>query len=175
MRSPGSIFPPRRAGGPGARRASGALRRRGLAQFNRVSFWVRPECPGYYGDLARAPPLQRGFREASALFGQKAKRVASADHDWNRVVREIGNVPGTRWRASRFSSSFQRAGGDEDLFSISTASSQKSNRTTSKDGPLAWAHRLLIAGYRPAEKSAGRERSRVWEFWLVDQATGQLS
>ena len=77
-------------GGAGVRRLFGGEDWR---RFNRVSFWVRPEGPGFFVTALELRLYNEGVEKLPAPFGQEGETtVVLRNHEWNRVVWEIGNV-----------------------------------------------------------------------------------
>ena len=77
-------------GGAGVRRLFGGEDWR---RFNRVSFWVRPDGPGFFVTALELRLYNEGVEKLPAPFGQEGETtVVLRNHEWNRVVWEIGNV-----------------------------------------------------------------------------------
>ena len=175
---PGSIFPPRRAGGPGARRASGAASTARIGGSSTASRSGSGRITSYVTSL-ELRLFNEGAEKLPALFGQEGETtVVLRNHDWNRVVWEIGNV--ARDKVASFEISCLLSGSEPEatktlVFDIDGLELEKVEPDY-VEGWAVWPGRIAYshAGYRPgAEKSAVASGLGVREFRLVDQATGQ--
>jgi hypothetical protein len=61
--------------------------------FNRLSLWIRPDCPGTKVNALEFRLYNEGTEKLPALFGQEGETtVVLRNQEWNHVVWEIGNV-----------------------------------------------------------------------------------
>ncbi len=61
--------------------------------FNRISFWVYPDCPGFYTVSLDLELHNDGTAKVPPPFGQEGLHtLVLRNHEWNQVVWEIGNV-----------------------------------------------------------------------------------
>jgi hypothetical protein len=62
-------------------------------QFNRLSLWIYPDCPGFCVVALELRLYNEGVEKLPAPFGQEGETtVVLRNHEWNHVVWEIGNV-----------------------------------------------------------------------------------
>lgn len=62
-------------------------------QFNRLSFWIWPDLPGFYTTALDLQLFNDGTKKLPALFGQEGQTsIILQNHSWNHVVWEISNV-----------------------------------------------------------------------------------
>ena len=62
-------------------------------QFNRLSLWIYPDCPGFCVVSLELRLYNEGAEKLPAAFGQEGETtVVLQNHEWNHVVWEIGNV-----------------------------------------------------------------------------------
>jgi hypothetical protein len=63
-------------------------------QFNRLSLWIYPDCPGWQVVALELRVYNDGVEKLPAPFGQEGETTqVLRNHEWNHVLWEIGNVP----------------------------------------------------------------------------------
>ena len=63
-------------------------------QFNRISLWIYPDCPGFYVVALELRLYNDGVEKLPAPFGQEGETtLVLRNHEWNHVLWEIGNLP----------------------------------------------------------------------------------
>ena len=61
--------------------------------FNRLSFWIYPDLPGFYTTALDIHLFNNGVKKIPALFGQEGETsLVLRNHEWNHIVWEIANV-----------------------------------------------------------------------------------
>ncbi len=63
------------------------------SDYNRISVWIRPDCPGAWVNWLELRLFNEGKEKLPALFGQEGETTVMLENDkWNHIVWEIGNV-----------------------------------------------------------------------------------
>ncbi len=178
---------PARLAGPGPRNGRGwgsaGVRRpvggEDWRSFNRVSFWVFPDCPGWQVVALELRLYNEGVEKLPAAFGQEGETtVVLQNQEWNHVVWEIGNVARdrvTRFEVSSLMSGHEPEAADTLTFDLDRLELQEVEPDYT-EGWDVWPGRIAYchAGYSPgATKTAVASGLKAREFHLVDQATGK--
>jgi len=62
-------------------------------QFNRLSLWIYPDCPGFQVVALELRIYNEGVEKLPAPFGQEGETtVVMRNHEWKHVIWEIRNV-----------------------------------------------------------------------------------
>ena len=89
-------------------------------KFNRLSFWIYPDLPGFYTTALGLRLYNDGVKKLPALFAQEGETsLVLHNHEWNHVVWEIGNVE--RDKITTFEMSYGMSGsapGEADSASV---------------------------------------------------------
>lgn len=148
-------------------------------RFNRVSFWVRPEGPGFFITALELRLYNEGVEKLPAPFGQEGETtVVLRNHEWNRVVWEIGNV--ARDKVTSFEFHYLMSGGEPEAgnsvaFDFDDLKLEKVEPDYI-EGWGVWPGRIAYShtGYQTgAEKTAVASGLAAKEFRLIDQETGE--
>jgi len=177
---------PARLNGPGPKNGRGwgsaGVRRQfdgeDWRQFNRVSLWIYPDCPGWYVVALELRVYNAGEQQLPAPFGQEGETtVVLQNHEWNHVVWEIGNV--ARDKVTRFEISGLMSGHEPEAAEILAYDLDHLELQQVEpdyiEGWDVWPGRISYshAGYQSgAAKSAIATGLKARAFRLVDQASG---
>lgn len=149
--------------------------------YNRISFWIYPDLPGFYTTALDLQLYNDGKEKLPAIFGQEGSTsLILHDHQWNHVVWEIGNV--ARDRITAFEASYGLSGSapgeaDSIRFFFDDLTLEKVD-PDKIEGWDVWPGRIAYsqAGYQTgAEKSAVASGLDARTFELVDQHTGKVA
>jgi hypothetical protein len=147
--------------------------------FNRLSFWVYPDCPGFYVVALELRLYNEGVEKLPAPFGQEGETTqVLRNHEWNHVVWEIGNV--ARDKVTRFEISSLMSGHEPEAAEALTYDFDHLELEKVEpdyvEGWDVWSGRISYShtGYQSgATKSAIASGLNTKEFRLIDQATGK--
>jgi hypothetical protein len=148
-------------------------------RWNRVSFRVRPEGPGFYVTALELRLYNEGIEKLPALFGQEGETtVILRNHEWNHVVWEIDNV--ARDKVTSLEIHYLMSGGEPEagnsvVFDIDRLELEKVDPDY-VEGWGVWPGRISYShtGYRTgAAKSALASGLAARDFRLIDQGTGE--
>ncbi len=162
---------------------SGVIRRfdgEDWRQFNRLSLWIYPDCPGHYVATLELHLNNEGMEKLPALFGQEGEHsLVLRNHEWNHVVWEIGNVARDKVTALKFS--YGMAGNEPDGADMIAFDFDRLELERVEgdyiEGWDVWPGRISYShmGYSPgAVKSAIASGLRAKEFRLINQKTKQV-
>ena len=147
--------------------------------FNRLSLWVCPDCPGFYVVALELRLFNEGAEKLPALFGQEGETTqVLRNHEWNHVVWEIGNVARdkvTRLEISGLMSGHEPEAADAQTYDFDHLELEKV-APDYVEGWDVWGGRISYShtGYQSgATKSAIASGLNTKEFCLIDQATGK--
>lgn len=147
--------------------------------FNRLSFWIYPDCPGWNVIALELRLYNEGEEKLPAVFGQEGETtVVLRNHEWNHVVWEIGNVARdnvTRFEISGLMSGHEPEAADVLTYDLDHLELQKVDPDYI-EGWDVWPGRIAYShtGYQPgAAKSAVASGLNVERFRLLEQATGK--
>ncbi|HZR20053.1 MAG TPA: glycoside hydrolase family 9 protein [Verrucomicrobiae bacterium] len=148
-------------------------------QFNRLSLWIYPDCPGFQVIALELRLSNDGEQKLPALFGQEGETtVVLRNHEWNRVVWEIGNV--ARDKVTRLEVTSLMSGNEPEAASTLTYDFAHLELEQVEpdyiEGWDVWPGRISYshAGYQPgARKSAIASGLSAKEFRVKDQPTGK--
>jgi hypothetical protein len=178
---------PTRLDGPAAKSGRGwgsaGVRRRldgeDWRSFNRLSFWVYSDCPGFYVVALELRLYNDGVEKLPATFGQEGETtVVLRNHEWTHVFWEIGNV--ARDKVTQLEISCLMSGNEPEATDTLTYDvSRLQLETVDPDyveGWGVWPGRISYShsGYQSgASKSAIASGLKASEFRLVDVTTGK--
>ena len=75
------------------------------SNYNRISLWIFPDCPGAYQNWLEMTVFNDGIEKLPALFGQEGETtILLQNGEWNHIVWEIGNVSRDRITGFQISS-----------------------------------------------------------------------
>src|SRR6266478_9125827 len=90
-------------------------------QFNRLSLWIYPDCPGFSVVEMELRLSNDGVEKLPAPFGQEGETtLVLRNHEWNKVAWEIGNV--ARDKITRLEISCLMSGNEPDAAEVLTYS-----------------------------------------------------
>ena len=146
-------------------------------QFNRLSFWIYPDCPGFNVVALELRLYNEGIEKLPAAFGQEGETTeVLRNHEWNHVVWEIGNV--ARDKVTRFEISSLMSGNEpEAAAAVSYDFDHLELEKVDPDyveGWNVWPGRISYshAGYQSGStKTAIASGLKAKEFHLINQAT----
>jgi glycosyl hydrolase family 9/cellulase-like Ig domain-containing protein len=146
-------------------------------QFNRLSLWIYPDCPGFYVVAQELRLYNDGVEKLPAPFGQEGETsLVLRNHEWNHVVWEIGNV--ARDKVTRLEISSLMSGNEPEAADVLTYDFDHLELEQVDpdyvEGWDVWPGRISYShtGYQSgATKSAIASGLKAREFRLIDQAT----
>jgi len=149
-------------------------------EFNRISLWIYPDCPGFNVVALELRLYNGGVEKLPALFGQEGETtVVVRNHEWNHVVWEIANV--ARDKVTQFEVSCLMSGNEpEAASSVAYDFDRLELERVDPDyveGWGVWPGRISYShtGYQSgATKSAVATGLKTREFHLIDAATGKI-
>lgn len=147
--------------------------------FNRISLWIYPDLPGFYTTALDFRLYNEGAKRLPGLFGQEGETsIVLHNHEWNRVVWEIGNV--ARDKVTGFEASYGLSGnapGEADSIRFYFDRLDLERVEPDKiEGWDVWPGRISYsqAGYQAgAIKSAISNGIDATSFQVIDQQTGE--
>jgi hypothetical protein len=147
--------------------------------FNRLSFWVYPDCPGWNVLALELRLYNDGVEKLPALFGQEGETTQIVrNHEWNHVLWEIGNV--TRDKVTRFEISSLMSGHEPGAADTLTYYFDRLELQQVEpdfvEGWNVWPCRISYShtGYDSgAAKTAIASGLKARQFRLVDERTGK--
>lgn len=148
-------------------------------QFNRISLWIYPDCPGFYVIAMELRLYNDGTEKLPAPFGQEGETtVVLRNHEWNHVVWEIQNV--ARDKVTRLEISSLMSGNEPEAGNVLTYDFDHLELEQIDpdyvEGWGVWPGRISYShtGYQSgASKSAIATGLNAKQFRLIDQATGR--
>src|SRR6266850_6183418 len=148
-------------------------------QFNRLSLWIYPDCPGFYVVALELRLYDDGIDKLPALFGQEGETtLVLRNHEWNHVVWEIGNV--ARDKVTHLEISSLMSGNEPEAADTLTYDFDHLELEQVDpdyvEGWDVWAGRISYShtGYQSgATKSAIASGLKARKFRLIDQATSK--
>jgi len=148
--------------------------------YNRISFWVYPDLPGFYTTALDLRLYNDGREKLPALFGQEGETsLVLRNHEWNHVVWEIGNV--ARDKITAFEASYGLSGsapGEADSINFYFDELSLERVIPDKtEGWDVWGGRIAFsqAGYSiGASKTAIASGLEATRFQLLDTRSGNL-
>ncbi len=147
--------------------------------FNRISLWIYPDCPGAYEVSLSFRLYNDGVEKLPAAFGQEGDHTFPLrNHEWNHVVWEIGNL--ARDKVTGLTISHELCGnepeeGDNVMFDFDRLELERVEPDYI-EGWGVWPGRISYShtGYQTgAAKSAIASGLDARAFRLINQATGQ--
>ena len=149
-----------------------------LSQYNRISFWIYPDCPGYYQDWLEMRFFNEGKEKLPALFGQEGENtVLLRNKEWNHVLWDISNVARDKISKLEISSwmiSNEPEATDTLAYYFDDVALEKTDPEY-VEGWKVWPGRISFShtGYQSgAPKSAISSNLNAGEFRLVDHQSG---
>jgi hypothetical protein len=148
-------------------------------QFNRVSLWIYPDCPGWQVVALELRLYNDGVEKLPAAFGQEGETtLVLRNHEWNHAVWEIGNLP--RDKVTRLEISSLMSGHEPEAADVLTYDFDHLELEQVEpdyiEGWGVWPGRISYShsGYQSgATKSAIASGLKAREFRLIDELTGQ--
>ena len=150
------------------------------SKYNRISFWVYPDCPGYYTVSLDLELHSDGALKVPPLFGQEGWHTLQVrNHEWNHVVWEIGNVARDRVTALHFAYGIrggERGSAEAVTFDFDRLELERVDEDYVEGwgvwpGRIAYSHSGYPAG---ADKRALASGMEAREFELRNEATGKV-
>ena len=149
--------------------------------YNRISFWIYPDLPGFYTTALDLQLYNDGKEKLPAIFGQEGETsLILHNHEWNHVVWEIGNV--ARDKITEFEASYGLSGsapGEADSIRFYFDDLALEKVAPDKiEGWDVWSGRIAYsqAGYQTGgSKNAMASGLDARTFELVDQHTGKVA
>jgi hypothetical protein len=149
------------------------------SKFNRISIWIRPDCPGYYENWLEMRLFNQGNDKLPGLFAQEGENtVLLKNNEWNHVVWEIGNV--SRDKITKLEISSWMPGNEPEA--TDTVAYYFDDLDLEKvepdyiEGWKVWPGRISFShtGYQSgASKSAIANDLKVSDFIVVDNLSGK--
>ena len=148
--------------------------------FNRISLWIYPDCPGSYVVALALHLHNDGLEKLPAAFGQEGDNsIVVRNHEWNHVVWEIGNV--ARDKVTGLEISYGMSGNEPEAADSVTYDFDRLELERVEpdyiEGWDVWPGRISYShtGYQSgAAKTAIASGLSAREFQLIDQQTGQV-
>jgi hypothetical protein len=149
-------------------------------QFNRLSLWIYADCPGFHVVALELRICNDGVEKLPAPFGQEGETTLMLrNHEWNRIVWEIGNV--ARDKVTRLEISSLMSGNEPEAADFLTYDLDHLELEQVDpdyvEGWEVWPGRISYShtGYQSgATKSAIASGLNAKEFRLIDQTTGKV-
>ncbi|MHA4808603.1 glycoside hydrolase family 9 protein [Flavitalea flava] len=148
--------------------------------FNRLSFWIYANLPGFYTTALDLRLYNNGKQKLPGLFGQEGETsIILRNHEWNHVVWEIGNVARDRIKDFEISYGLSGSGPGEadsikfffDRLDLERVEPDKTEGWEVWPGRISYSH----AGYQAGgEKTAIANGLDAAAFELIDQANGEV-
>ncbi len=148
-------------------------------QFNRLSLWIYPDCPGFCVVALELRLYNDGIEKLPTAFGQEGETtVVLRNHEWNHVVWEIDNV--ARDKVTRLEISGLMSGNEPEAANLLTYDFDHLELEQVDpdyvEGWGVWPGRISYShtGYQSgASKSAIATGLKAKQFRLIDQAIGR--
>jgi len=148
-------------------------------KYNRVSFWIYPDLPGFYTTALDLTLYNDGVEKMPPLFGQEGETsLVLRNHEWNHVVWEIGNV--ARDKVTALEMSYGLSGHmPEEADTIQFFFDELDLQRVEADkieGWDVWPGRISFShtGYQTgAVKTAIASKLSAGNFSLIDQDNGE--
>lgn len=150
------------------------------SDYNRISVWIRPDCPGAWVNWLELRLFNEGKEKLPALFGQEGETTVMLENDkWNHIVWEIGNV--ARDKISRLEVSWWMPGNEPEasdsiICYFDDLELQKVDPEYI-EGWNVWPGRISYShsGYRPGfPKSAIATDLKTENFKVINTADGSV-
>ncbi len=149
--------------------------------FNRISLWIYPNCPGYYVVSLKLRFHNDGTEKLPATFGQEGDHyVILQDHQWNHMIWEIGNV--ARDKVTGLEIDYTMDGNEPEAADYATYYFDHLELERVEpdyvEGWAVWPGRISYshAGYQSgATKRAIASGLKAREFRLINQQTGETA
>ncbi len=149
------------------------------SNFNRISLWIYPDCPGCYVVSLALHVHNEGVEKLPAAFGQEGENtVVLRNQEWNHVVWEIGNV--ARDKITGLQISYGMSGNEPAASDTATYYFDHLELERVEpdyiEGWDVWPGRISYShpGYQPGStKTAIASGLKAKEFRLINQQTGQ--
>jgi hypothetical protein len=147
--------------------------------YNRVSFWIYPDLPGFYTTALDMQLYNDGKVKLPAVFAQEGQTsLILKNHQWNHIVWEISNV--ARDKVTALEMSYGLSGnmsdeGDKIKFYVDQLDLEKVD-ADKIEGWDVWPGRISYThiGYQTgAQKSAIANNIKAKDFKLIDQDNGK--
>jgi hypothetical protein len=151
------------------------------SDFNRISLWIRPECPGFQVVHLELRLYNEGTVKLPALYAQEGENsLILRNHEWNHVVWEIGNV--ARDKVSKLEVAYLMSGhepeaNDTVMYDFDRLELQKVEPDYI-EGWNVWPGRISFShsGYQTgSSKSAIASGLDAKEFRVINQETGEVA
>ena len=147
--------------------------------FNRISLWIYPDCPGAYVVSLKFRFHNDGVEKLPAVFAQEGDHyVVFRNHEWNHMVWEIGNV--ARDKVTGLEIDYTMDGNEPEASDTATYYFGRLELERVEpdyvEGWGVWPGRISYsqAGYSVGgNKTAIASTLAAKEFRLVDQKSGQ--
>ncbi len=178
LRTPTKLDKPGPASGRGW--GSAGVRRRfdgeDWRNFNRISLWIYPDCPGTY---VVTVSIRFAAEKLAGASGSASGSTVLRNRDWNHVVWEIDNVSPrdkvTSLEITRAMNGNEPEEADSVTFDLARLELERVEPDYIEGwgvwpGRISYSHTGYQAG---ATKSAIASDLNAREFRLIDQATGQ--
>ena len=148
--------------------------------FNRLSLWIYPDCPGTYKVSLGMHIHNDGVEKLPAAFGQEGDNsILLRNGEWNHVVWEIGNV--ARDKITELEFTYGMSGNEPEAADTVTYDLDRLELERVDpdyiEGWKVWPGRIAYSqtGYLSgAPKSAIANGLSATEFRLVDNQTGKV-
>jgi hypothetical protein len=144
--------------------------------FNRLSLWIYPDCPGTY---VITVSVRLTAEKLAAALGSASGSTILRNHEWNHVVWEIDNMAPrdkvTSLEITRAMNGNEPEEADSVTFDLDRLELERVEPDYI-EGWSVWPGRISYShtGYQAgATKSAIASGLNAREFRLIDQATGQ--
>jgi hypothetical protein len=148
-------------------------------QFNRISVWIYPDCPGFNVVSLELRVYNDGLEKLPAPFGQEGETTLTLNnHEWNHVVWEIDNVARDKVTALEISGlmSGHEPGAAEMLAYDFDDLELEQVDPDYIEGWAVWPGRISYShsGYQSGQsKTAIGSGLKAKSFRLLDQSTGK--
>jgi len=148
--------------------------------FNRLSFWIYADLPGFYTAALDLKLYNDGVIRMPPLFGQEGETsLILRNHEWHHIVWEIGNVPRDKITALEMSYGLSGHMPEEadsiqfyfDQLDLERVDPDKTEGWDVWPGRISFSHTGYQAG---AVKTAIMSGVAASTFSLVDQGSGEI-
>jgi hypothetical protein len=148
------------------------------SRFNRISFWIYPDCQGFKVVSMELRIYNEGVEKLPALFGQEGENtIVLRNNEWNHIVWEIENVARDKVTQLEFSSLMsgnEPEAADSLIYYFDRLELERVDPDYI-EGWAVWPGRISYShtGYQSgAMKSAIASGLNAREFRLIDYNTG---